>query len=487
MRTLVVLCALTSPLFAQLPPVPTPPPIPPAAAMYQPPPLLFVKLIGPKGMQVTVHRGAALPMTFDTPCVLGLRPGFRYRLMLTNIEPFPLERFYPTLEVRGSLLLGNRLRNADYPAALVFTLEEFAKTKKNITTRKVVLLERPETALPQQSDKEQPLEIDYPPNRDPLVEARDRGMPVLVLHMGERQMTRDELINEPGTMLLPGEKVVPQPRILPYLPWQCFPAIDPVVGPAHPGEFVIVPDGGDIALPAGIGRDGKLKGLDPSDTVAEYFDSKGRKRVAISNRVGLCLPRFLVARTEMTLESQVTQLSPGATRATKTFAGMNTAAATAENSQKMQLEGVGSQIRPSGSVQTTGLSVAARVDGVVVTGTTVGLKAVDGACPPPSAVEPMDGPLEVIKWPDKLGGAVGDIITFTVKYTNKGGQPITNVVVSDSLTTRFEYVKGSARADRAATFTTQPNEAGSLILRWQIPGTLLPRESGVVQFQVRVR
>ena len=42
---------------------------------------------------------------------------------------------------------------------------------------------------------------------------------------------------------------------------------------------------------------------------------------------------------------------------------------------------------------------------------------------------------------------VGDVVTFFLKYSNHGGQPITNVAVSDSLTGRLEYVIGSARAD----------------------------------------
>ena len=93
----------------------------------------------------------------------------------------------------------------------------------------------------------------------------------------------------------------------------------------------------------------------------------------------------------------------------------------------------------------------------------------------------------IIKWPDRYGALVGDVVTFTLKYTNSGGRPITNIVVSDSLTTRFEYVPGTAKTDRAAIFTTQPNEAGSQVLRWEIPGSLQPRESGIVTFQVRVR
>jgi len=82
---------------------------------------------------------------------------------------------------------------------------------------------------------------------------------------------------------------------------------------------------------------------------------------------------------------------------------------------------------------------------------------------------------------------VGDIVTFYLKYSNTGGQPITNVVVSDSLAARFEYVKGSTKTDRDALFTTQPNEAGSAVLRWEFTGTLQPREHGLITFQVRVR
>src|SRR5262249_41512751 len=92
---------------------------------------------------------------------------------------------------------------------------------------------------------------------------------------------------------------------------------------------------------------------------------------------------------------------------------------------------------------------------------------------------PGDKPLVLYKWADKQTAQVGDVITFYLKYSNHGGQPITDVAVSDSLTGRLEYISGTAQADREAVFTTQPNEAGSLILRWEIGGQLLPGKSGV--------
>jgi len=78
-------------------------------------------------------------------------------------------------------------------------------------------------------------------------------------------------------------------------------------------------------------------------------------------------------------------------------------------------------------------------------------------------------------------------VTFYLKYTNHGGKPISDVALSDSLTGRLEYVPGSARSDRNAVFTIQENEAGSVILRWEVTGKLLPGQSGVVSFQAKVR
>jgi uncharacterized repeat protein (TIGR01451 family) len=99
----------------------------------------------------------------------------------------------------------------------------------------------------------------------------------------------------------------------------------------------------------------------------------------------------------------------------------------------------------------------------------------------------LEAPLLLDKWPDRCCAQIGDVVTFTLRYRNPGGLPIANVVVSDSLASRYEFMPGSGRADRAHTFTTQVNEVGSLILRWQINDPLPPHESGIVTFQVRIR
>src|SRR5262249_30257863 len=117
---------------------------------------------------------------------------------------------------------------------------------------------------------------------------------------GQRLVSQEELICQaiPGTVLLPNEKCIPHAARPPTLPWSCFQLFDPRLGP-KPCEEECLHDGGDVGAPAGFNGEGKLRGVDPSDTVAEYADSHGQKHIAISNRVCLCVPRFVVIRTEV--------------------------------------------------------------------------------------------------------------------------------------------------------------------------------------------
>jgi uncharacterized repeat protein (TIGR01451 family) len=93
----------------------------------------------------------------------------------------------------------------------------------------------------------------------------------------------------------------------------------------------------------------------------------------------------------------------------------------------------------------------------------------------------------VIKVASTSAANVGDIIDFTIRYDNMGDQVIGNVTIIDNLTPRLEYVEGSAQASRAANFSTKANEAGSLILRWEVIDPLPKGEGGLVRFKCRLR
>jgi uncharacterized repeat protein (TIGR01451 family) len=138
-----------------------------------------------------------------------------------------------------------------------------------------------------------------------------------------------------------------------------------------------------------------------------------------------------------------------------------------------------------GVANVTGTNVVGRVEGLKMVQAEAITRDLTVCCNEVPC--PPDKPLVLIKCADRQAAQVGDVVTFILKYSNHGGQPIADVAVTDSLTTRLEYVPGSAQSDRPAVFTTQQNEAGSLILRWEIMGRLMPGTSGVVRFQARIR
>jgi uncharacterized repeat protein (TIGR01451 family) len=440
-------------------------------------------------MRVTIYRGGAQPQTLAAPCIIAFRPGYRYRLQLGGMKDEPKLTLSPSLDVLGSLRLTSGMKAADYPATLLFTDDDFAMVRAGSVVNKVVVLERPETALPVATRADQPLEITVPPNRDPLQDAQDRGRPLLVLHMGERDVTPQEMQAQgiPGTMLLPGEKVLPPPRDPPCLPWWCYPLVDPLAGQSSPADEVCFHDGGDGGLRAGIGPDGKLVGLDPSDTVAQYIDSRGNKKIAISNRVCFCVPRYLIIRTAITTASNSVRTNTGDTRLVQAPRQTQTTVGSVEREWGTRPGGLLGRTRPSGITNIEQTQVVGKMEGLLLVSHVVYTGHVTGRCPEPTLAEPSDKPLVIIKWPDHCDPQLGDVVTFFIRYRNQGLRPITGIVVSDSLTTRLEYVPGSARTDRDALFTTTPNEAESAVLRWEITAPLPPGQSGTVSFQARVR
>ena len=81
----------------------------------------------------------------------------------------------------------------------------------------------------------------------------------------------------------------------------------------------------------------------------------------------------------------------------------------------------------------------------------------------------------------------GEFVDFTIRFDNIGDQKIGNVTLVDNLTTRLEYVEGSAEASLAADFSATPNEGDSLLLRWEFADPFPAGDGGVVRFRCRVR
>jgi uncharacterized repeat protein (TIGR01451 family) len=522
-----------------------PPPLPARG----PNPLLYVRFDDRPGMRVTFYQGQVKGRAIAAPVTAGLRPGYIYRVRLSELPGWSGVTLYPTLEVRGSLNLPPKLNAADYPAPIVLTEQDLERVQAGALVTKVIYLEHPERAIPNAASPKQLFETDVLPERDPLAMAREFGRPMLILRLGEREFTDQELAAQsvPGTILLPGDKMLGPPRAAPWVPWTCIPFYDPLLGPKPPEEECLH-DGGDVGRKVSLDRNGQLAGIDPSDTVAEYADSHGRRSFAVSNRICLCVPRYAVIRAETPLSGYRSVVTPGDAQGVQGQVQLAGRVPSKQANQYEQPKAVLGRQRPSAAfgtqgvdrilhlevlharnldigpatalgtaaihrltdvertrlakqmefarvvnqpygpqavIQTQTTSVVGRVEGLDVVSAVAETR--DLSCASCEEPRPPDRPLVLCKWADRQAAQVGDVVTFNLKYSNLGGQPITDVAVTDSLTGRLEYVPGSAQSDRNAVFTTQPNESGSVILRWEISGRLLPGESGVVRFQARVR
>ncbi len=456
-------------------------------SVHGPSPLFYVRFIGPEGLHVTLFQGAAGSKEYTAPVDVGLRPGYIYRIKLTGLPGHPTGALFPTLEVRGSLVMPPGLRSADFPAPLVFSKEDIDKILAGGFLTKVLVLEHPDQAMPNASQKDRPLEIETVSEHEAMTEARVRGRPMLILRWGERTISADELAREsvPGTMLMPDQQSLPPAGAPPCVPWAGVTFYDPIIGPKPPEEECLQ-DGGDIGPRAGINALGQLGGLNPTDTVAVYADSRGKKHIAVSNRVCICVPRFVVMRTINFPAGIASGLTVGHTDQTETSMSMRSREKAGLAQQNEKLRALASRERPSGSEIFIGTKDYAQFQGGAIAFGFVEGHAVIGSVTKPPEERP-ELPLLLCKSADKQSAQVGDVITFTLKYSNVGGKPITGVVVSDSLTGRLEYIPDTAKSDRHTTFTTEPNEVGSVILRWAVTGALPPGQGGTVTFQARIR
>jgi uncharacterized repeat protein (TIGR01451 family) len=499
-----------------------------------------------------MYQGQADGRTNPVPFNVGLRPGYIYR---ARVAGFPHQRaavLYPSLEVRGTLALPPQLRASAYPAPVEITEDDFQRVSAGSVITKVLVLEHPEKAVPTPTRPDQPVQLEVAPGQDPVQVAREHGRPLLIVRIGQRWIGPQEMAGQaiPGTVLLPGDNGLSAPACRPWLPWSCAPWYDPIVGPRQPEEECLQ-DGGDRGMRAGIDAEGRLQGLDPADTVAEYADSRGWRRVAVSNCVCLCVPRFLVIRGETGLAAYIKQVGPNDTLSVYGHEAFQTRLRINDTWQAERPSGILGRERASGTFNTVvpgrlfrltaltayrietgpgeflgtklldkltqeqrtllkrqmelarllaqpyglvevgrpqpGPAAVGRIRGVNEIGTLQEVRSFTVCCHEAPVPPSPSKPLILHKWADRVSAKVGDTVTFYLKFTNLGGEPITDVAISDSLTNRLEYVPGSAKSDRDSVFTIQANEVGSAILRWEIGGRLLPSQRGVVSFQARIR
>ncbi len=306
-------------------------------------------------------------------------------------------------------------------------------------------------------------------------------------------------------------------------------------GPWPAKEYLI--DGGDKMKPVYVEEDWTVHNLEIEDTVAHFDTVDGRTLVEPSNRVHLYAPRFGAVRKVEGIYSsgQITVLSE-----TKREMGLKerkhseelgfTAQETQTGYARTQHQpgGVGGRTASAGAGVTAGLVGASNFESVlsewnVLQGRALGsaelLYLTEGSLSArgwmgqegvkvsigeqvPMAATTEEGAesffvvkegdsktskLRLIKVASKKSAQPGDLVEFTLRFDNVGTEPIGNVTILDNLTTRLEFLPGSAQSSLASGFVVQPNEGGSFTLRFEITDPLKAGEFGIVKFHCRVR
>ena len=390
--------------------------------------------------------------------------------------------------MRASIVPRPGMKYMDFPVPLLFTQGDIDRALSGSVVTKVIYLEDPEKAVPVEISPTAPVEVPSGSEEESVRAARESGRLVAIVRLGDRIPPADWLASTAvdGTILLPGEKYLRAPAAPPVIPFWACPLYDPILGPKMPNEECFV-DGGDKKKPLGIGPDGKLGGLDPTDVGVE-FTIGGKRRVTTSNIVCICSPRFGIQRSEIAPGGyKVSVAIAGNVGATGPGAFRDRTAARVDVGREKPVE-LDTRLRTSAYIGKVGAGFYIGTQRPVVHAQVEGIKIEAAVVEPEVLNGPVFCPLTVTKSVDPSGPVqVGDVVTITITYKNTGVKPVSELAVNDSLSGRLEYVVGSQQTDRPANFSVTANEVGSTVVKWELPGTLLPGQKGVVKFKAKVR
>jgi uncharacterized repeat protein (TIGR01451 family) len=463
---------------------PFPQPCPPSAP---PAPVLFTKVIVPAGVAVTTHPGTGQGKTFTGNNDFGFRPGYRYRLQLSNIPGRPGTSLYPVVEVYGSLVPRNGLNYWEFPAPVAFSETDLARAAAGDHVVKIVYLEDPKKAIPAAATPDKPIELNEDTTEFALKTARENGRVVAIVTLGDRTPDPAELnaLAVANTILHPGEMTLAAPAGMPHFGWDAVALFDPVIGPKPPVEECLT-DGGDKGDRLGLNVVGRLAGLNPTDVGVEY-SVNGRRKVATSNEVCVCSPRFVVRKAAVAANGLTANRVIDAASQSVGRLGMQTKLHAAGADQNHKAAEAEAKNRPMIQVGNTGTHVFVGLSRAVAVFVLRGTHEVSSSIGPDERTSTPNRLVVTKSVEPKHAVQQGDVVTFTIRYENRTDSPITDLVVSDSLSGRLEFVPGSAATDRTSNVTTTPNEAGSVTVRFELPGTLAPGETGTVTFKAKVR
>lgn len=301
---------------------------------------------------------------------------------------------------------------------------------------------------------------------------------------------------------------------------------------SDPQEYLF--DGGDQEPKVHVRRDNSYIGLDPEDTVIQYETMDGKVHVDSGCRVAIYAPRFASVRKrynpverDQSMQAINVAQPHGPKMAQNTLPPIEKRAQTryVADSQTRIIEAVRQGVKPLPSDAMVSPVViieeqdvlalldlinvgatryrdkAALRDGILAarewsTPESIGL--LENGAEPMSVIgnqgtngvthyERKGARIRLCKVASEQMAHPGDTIQFVIRFDNVGEQPVSNLVVTDSLTGRLEYVPDTQKSTRDAQFVLTPNGAGSETLRWELKRELGPGEGGLISFECKVR
>jgi uncharacterized repeat protein (TIGR01451 family) len=299
-----------------------------------------------------------------------------------------------------------------------------------------------------------------------------------------------------------------------------------------PQEYLF--DGGDREPIVRVRKDDSLSGLDPEDTVIQYVTEDGKSNVESGCRVAIYAPRFASVRKKTSvIESGIAQRLQATTRPdgpgqfieqlpsrnvtqplksiqrndVRVVEAVRDRNLTTPAEMVLPMLEISDAFKPyedlalikRGDLRSTDPARLAKAIAAARAWSNVDelQVIVDGqeAIEVSSALntqelriyETKGARIRLCKVASEQMANPGDIISFTIRFDNVGEQPLRNLVITDSLTPRLEYVADSQKSSIDADFSSKPNVVGSEILRWELKSGIKPGDGGVIRFDCKVR
>lgn len=486
-----------------------------------------------------------------------LAVGQSYRFKLSDLPEFPGIELYPSIELLDRL--HPPTGHADkFAMPLTFTIDELDAAIDGRMITKVVYLEQPQLALPFELSGDTAVRTLQPQAN--LIEEADRtGRPLAIIRLGGRlpapNETRGAFFGSGAPVLASTAKKTANDAVQQAASFSAaeprvqlashatgkfqqnrygLVAASPALAEQFPDEYLF--DGGDREFP--VHYDGEIMlGVETEDTVAEFRDHKGDRKVKASNRVAIYSPRFAAVRTFTGISEGFNVQRPISNIDQVQGAAMRQKVAGKTGVQRDRVQGVRMRSRASGIFsQTTRRNVSAAKaptqhvklmnafedvqflhDGKIRQSDMPLLhRGMNAAATWSRDLNPVlvaslsaaqevyanfkvaelvgteedhkkPGRLRLVKLADKDVAKPGDVITFTIRFDNLGDRELRNVRLIDNLTPRLEYVDDSATSELPGSINVDDNGEGSHILRFELDNPLAGQTGGVITFQAKLR